>query len=204
MNPPQNQSGFTLIEMIIAVGIFVLVLQVVAGAYGRFVRVEREGIGQQEMQEDVRLFLQLFNREARTAFGNTYQRVVVPYPGIVFRNQENHCVVYYVQNGAIFRSDTAGDDRIAPTVAADVPCADFNIYNGRPHRRLTDARNTVVESLAFDAPYALPPFPSQDTLTQQGFIVVYLSVRSKGPDAELMQLQSTVTSRQLIPYPHTP
>lgn len=199
MTSPAKPTGFTLIEMIVAVGIFVIILQIVAGAYGRFVSIEREGIGQQEMQEDIRLFLQLFNREARTGFGNTFQPVIVP-KGLVFRNQENSCVLYYAAQGRIFRTDTEG---LNPAVAPDANCADQDLYRG-VHRQLTDGKNTVVENLTFEAvsaqPTSQPNVPAQGPLTQQGFIVVNITVRPNSPHAEVMRVQSAITSRQFIPY----
>lgn len=173
-----------------AIGILVLLLTVVTAAYGRFVGVQREGIGQQEMQEDIRLFLQLFNREARTAFGTTYQETTNP-PGIVFRNQESTCVFYAYDIGqkTITRAEA--------TPAADHPCADLGIYSTR--QRLTDRQDTVIADLRFEATAALTD-PTTSFLTQQGFITVYVSVHSAVDPSQPMQVQSTVTSRQFAPY----
>jgi len=186
-----TQSGFTLIETIVSIGILTVLLTVVAAAYGRFAGLQREGIGQQEMQEDVRLFLQLFNREARTAFGTTYQATTNP-PGVVFRNQEGRCVLYAFSavDGTITRAEA--------TPALDHPCADPAIYAAP--RRLTDRDNTVVADLTFEAVSAAPAWPASGPLTQQGFITVYLGTHSAADPSNVLQLQSTVTSRQFTPY----
>jgi prepilin-type N-terminal cleavage/methylation domain-containing protein len=197
-----HNKGFTLIEIIVALGIFVVMLQIVAFTYRRFVTVERQSIGQQEMQEDMRLFLQLFNREARTAFGNTYQAVIIPPgiigSGIVFRNQEGRCVRYAHEVTA----DTQFITRSEALPATDANCADLNLYNTANTRRLTDIENTFVEELNFHAVSAQPPFsvPAVTQLTQQGFITVRMRMRARAEQNEGTRLQSTITSLQTLPY----
>lgn len=190
MSSSPAPRGFTLVETIVAIGILVVLLTVVATAYGRFVGVQREGVGQQEMQEDVRLFLQLFNREARTAFGTTYQQTVNP-PGVVFRNQESACVFYTYDAGqkAVTRAEAIP--------APNHPCADLGIYGAG--RRLTDTQNTVIAGLQFEVVTASAD-PVTLLLTQQGFITVYLDVHPAADPTQPMPVQSTVTSRQFTPY----
>ncbi len=199
-NQTQTQKGFTLIEMIVAIGIFVVLLQIVAFTYSRFVGVERQNIGQQEMQEDMRLFLQLFNREARTGFGNTYQTIS---HGVVFRNQEGVCVKYEHDTAAhaLLRSDST--NKSESNLDASHDCADPIVYNAA--RLLTDSENTVIEELSFEAVAAQPPFlpppaPPVTQLTQQGFITVHMRIRAAADQTEGTRLQSTVASRQTLPY----
>lgn len=208
----KNQlSGFTLIEVVIAIAILLVVLQLVVGAYARFVRVERIGIHEQEMQEDIRLVLQLFNREARTGYGTTYQtNNLNPSASnartrLYFRNQESDCVKYeLIDNGpldkGLFRSDTAG--------TGTDPLADCAGVTYNTARRLTDAKATIITKLEFvPRPAKLfrpdpvgPPDPLR--LGEQGYIQIHLQVTSPPPSSgKPTILQSTVTSRQFIPYP---
>ncbi len=185
-------KGFTLIETVVSLGILVVLLTLVAGAYGHFIGVEREGVGEQEMQEDVRLFLQLFTREARTAFGNTYA-TLDNNAGITFRNQEGHCVRYRINSSAhtLERAEANPPD-------LDHHCADPVIYG--PDRTLTDSQNTVIVSAEFKAVSAKPEFPERSPLTQQGLVTVSLKARSAIDATDAIGLQTTVTSRQFTPY----
>lgn len=196
-------KGFSLIEVVVASGILLIVLQLVVGAYARFVHVERAGINEQEMQEDIRLVLQLFNREARTAYGTTYQAIVSPVThqpnGIVFRNQEGICVKYEhlaAPSFSLQRSDSAGLSDLF--VNRGHNCADPVIYNGP--QRLTDDTATEIVSLQFDARAAIAQAPPSFFLAGQGFVTVRLQVRSSAINNPVL-LQSTVTSRQFISYP---
>ena len=177
-----SAAGFTIIETIVAIGILSMVLAVVASSYGRFASVQREEIGQQEMQEDTRLFLQLFNREARTAYGSTYQKTAQP-RGIVFRNQERRCVLYAYDTGN--HSITRAEAEPAPTDS----CAGA-VYDQA--RRLTDVQNTIVTSVNFDV------YPA--TGEKQGLVSVQLQLHPAADPTNITHVQSTVTSRQIVPY----
>ncbi len=195
-----QSKGFTLIETVVALGILVLLLTLVAGSYGRFIGVQRDGIGQQEMQEDVRLFLQLFTREARTAFGNTYAILDQEntQDGVVFRNQEGHCVRYK------FNSDAHTLERAEANPAnLGEHCADPTIYG--PPRTLTDTKNSVIANARFEAITAQPEFvlntrPEKSTLDQQGLVTIQLEAHPAADQDDLLRLQTTVTSRQTTPY----
>jgi len=187
-----SMKGFTLLETVVSLGILVILLTLVAGAYGHFISVQRLGVGQQEMQEDVRLFLQLFTREARTAFGNTYA-ILDKGEGVVFRNQEGHCVRYRVNTAA-----HALERAEAYPPELDHHCADPTIYP--PDRVLTDEQNTVIADAHFDAISAEGAFPKRDPLTQQGLITVSLRVHSKADPTDPLHLETSVTSRQFTPY----
>jgi hypothetical protein len=175
MNAAARKTGFTLIE------------------------VQRGGIGQQEMQEDVRLFLQLFSREARTAFSNTYVKIENPPGGVVFRNQEGRCVYYAHATGA---GGAQSITRAEATPPLKHPCTDLGIYPAG--RTITDTKNTVIADLRFEAVSAKPAFSTTDTepkpLMQQGFVTVYLTTHPINEAGERLYLQSTVTSRQFTPY----
>lgn len=187
------KNGFTLLEMVFAMGIFVLLLLVITAVYGRFVSAQRLGISQQEMQEDVRLILQLINREARTAYGNTYEETNSP-PGIAFRNQEGQCVHYKFEaaDNSIMRAEASG---AAPPGAAPPSCRDTSVVIYAQYRRLNDKQNTIIEQLKFSAIKA-----DADLQVRQGLTTVYLSVHPAADPTQTMHLQSTVTSRQFTSY----
>src|SRR3989344_5353947 len=98
---PRDWTGFTLIEMLVAISIFSIVLLIMLGIFSRFVTTQRRGIGEFRLQEDLRLAIELFNREARTSYGST---LVHDGPAVLFRNQNGHCVTCRWHENALQRA----------------------------------------------------------------------------------------------------
>lgn len=194
MSKRTSQRGFTLIEILVAIAIFSIALLIVIGAYSRFVRSQRSSIGSQELLEDVRLTLEVFNREARTAFGSTYRLLEDGNAdGITFRNQNGVCVLYLLQDGVLVRNQ-------ATTAQQAADCSSLGLYNPADDAPVSDAGNEVViEELHFQV---TPAAVGGDTqLSSQGYVTVTMVIRpSTGTERDAISLQSTVTSRQVISY----
>jgi prepilin-type N-terminal cleavage/methylation domain-containing protein len=171
--------GFTLIELMVAVGLFSVLLLVGLGVFSRFVAVQRRAVGQQEVQEDIRLALQLFNREARTAYGDTYTTDVGG-SGVCFRNQEKKAILYFLKEGVVTRTE-------APNFETE--CSGISVDDTKA---ITDPL-TIVDTLTFRIGSG-----------QQRSITTVIKAHSanggaNSPDASI-HVQSTVASRQLRPY----
>jgi len=67
-----NIGGFTLVEMLVALMIFVIVLAITGGVYTTFVQKQRDQLGQQNVQQDVLNFFDMLEREIRTSYGETF------------------------------------------------------------------------------------------------------------------------------------
>lgn len=107
-------NGFTLVEMLVSLAIFVIVLAIVGSTYMTFVKKQREQLGQQNVQQDIQNFFDTLEREIRTGFGDT---VVVNSSGsLTFYNQEKVSVTYMQAGGKIKRREFGGS---ADTITSD-------------------------------------------------------------------------------------
>lgn len=193
---PRRPSGFTLIELLTAMAIFSILIILISGAFARFVLNQRREIAEQELQEDVRFGMEIFNREARTGYGNTY-RSGLDEPGttITFRNQSLNCVQYRFTEVPTGNTDNPRGliERAEIFEGAGGECDGADYPNPEP---LT-GNETDIESLAFVPQLAEE---GEDGLTRQGFITVIARVGSRNPSVAPLDFQSTVTSRQVTPF----
>lgn len=192
--------GFTLIELVVAMGIFAVMLLIVAGAFSRFVSTQRADVGEQELQEDMRVALEFFNREVRTAYGTTFETGTVDVDGtdqpfVSLRNQNGACVMY--------RRSAAGElERAMVAVDAGKSCSDpfhyipTTVGGVEPFSPLT-GEAVVIESLVFDVQAALQD--PAGNLVNQGLITVRLAVRPR-MQARVVRLQNTTTARQMVGF----
>jgi len=179
----RRNSGFTLIELVVAIGIFSIFMLIILGIFTRLVFSQRREIGEQELQEDLRLTLELFNREARLGFGETFEAGT---DAIAFRNQNGECVLYEVNGGRIVRDERAADSGLT--------CLWLDYDN---KEELTDNR-TIIEELNFIISPSTVDADSGDLL-KQGLVTVVVKARA-GSEGAVMRLQSTVASRQTQTY----
>lgn len=182
-----SARGFTLIELIVAVGLFSVILLIIVGAYTRFVTAQRRTIAEQQLQEDVRISLDQFSRDARTAYGNTFPTGQTT--AVTFRNQNNICVLYERSAiGQFTRTEAASPDVVA--------CDDPALYEPAAALSLTD-EGTVIETLAF---ISVPADHDSQFIHSQGYITITLGARARGKDDVTYTAQSTFTSRKVVPY----
>lgn len=185
MNKFSGKSGFTLIELLVAAGIFVVVMTIVVGLFSRFMLMQRRSIAENRILEEVRFALELFNRETRTAYGDTY---TPSGDGTAFlmRNQNGYCVVYRLAEGRIQRAEQntgtsiCSLEDVSQETFADVTGADIN-----------------VTQLSFDVTLAQV---EGDRLARQGFVTVSLSAQPLTQAIAPLVVRSSVTSRQIQPY----
>lgn len=203
MKPFTLKAGFTLIELLVAVAIFSIVLLITSGIFTRYVFTQRRDIGEQRLQEDVRLAFELFNREARTAFGDTFTAGSEG-DSVTFRNQNRQCVWY-----GVFAADAPTQEqtprlRLARVEAENVDltedCSNLDLYAAGDLEPIT-APVTHISSLSFEI---RPAVVDGEQLVSQGFITVVSSVNAAAKPGESMHVQSTVTSRQTRPYNTSP
>jgi len=181
MRQSVREKGATLIELLVTVSIFTILLIMVTGIFSRFVTTERRDISEKALQEDMRLAIELFVREARTGYGSTYAL----YPSalgqmVVFRNQNNDCVAYSLRDQALQRAEVHTSNR-----------CDSVLYTG--FSALTSTK-TLVDQLHFLLPQGIT---SGGQLAQQGFITLSIQARSQTTSIPPLEIQTTVTSRQL-------
>ena len=203
MNKPSaQQKGFTLLELVTAIGLFSVVIIITASAFTRFVDTQRREIDEQAFQEDIRLAMGLFNREARGGFGDTYLAETLVGPdgalgteddesSIFFLNQNLRCVRYFIRERQLFRNQSL-------TAGSHDNCTDIVHYDSINDRVLTGDDSTIltmsfrVQQSEVDCDNFVPP-----QVLRRGFITVLLEAEAAAKGNPL-QLQSAVTSRQAI------
>jgi prepilin-type N-terminal cleavage/methylation domain-containing protein len=187
MTPLRFKSihGYTLVELMVAIGIFSILFIVLMGFFGRFVFMQRRDIAEQRLLEELRFAMEIFNREARTAYGSTY----VPDntgKGIVFVNQEGQCVHYRLEgtHGRLERAEWRGTTDICRP-------ADDQEYTSLTSSKIT------LRDLHFTVTFAEQ---DEGMLTNQGFVTLTLEAEADNPTVMPLHVQSTITSRQTRPF----
>lgn len=180
-------KGYTLIELLIALAVFTIIIVMIAGLISRLVLIERRNIAEQAMQEDIRFAFEIFSRETRLAFASTFALADSSGSSVVMRNQNGACVNYRLRNGVFERAEVNAG-------GADCTGASF----GDRYAPLTSNR-IKIERLRFDLPDSV--FNQRDNrLDRQGFITLMLQAKGASAPTPPLDLQTTVTSRQVNVY----
>lgn len=180
----RQQQGFTLIEMVVAVSIFSIILLMVVSIFSRFINIQRHDIAEFRLQENVRLALEVFNREARLSYGNTY---AVQGTAVIFRNQNGACVTYRVAEKKFQRAERNNVDGVTCPIITD----------DQLFQSLHTAQ-TFFEATQFTAVSARVSGDGAK-LESQGIITMSAQVLSRG-SAKKVYVQNSVSSRQFIPF----
>lgn len=184
-----NNKGYTLIELMVALGVFSVVVIMISGLITRLIFIERRDIGEQALQEDLRFALEVFSREARLAYASTFALADGTGKSVVMRNQNGNCVNYRLndENGALERAEVS---------SGGVDCLGAG-FSGR-YAPLTSQR-VQFDFLRFDIPDSI--YNQGDArLDRQGFITIIMKARAKKTSTPPLELQTTITSRQVKSY----
>lgn len=180
-----QQRGTTLIEIVVAMSIFSIVLLLIVGIFSRFITIQRHDIAEFRLQEDVRLALEVFNREARLSYGATF---AAQGTAVIFRNQNGACVTYRIAGQAFQRAEAPGDGGggACPIITDEALFQSLH------------TSQTIFEGLQFTV---VPARVSGDgaRLESQGLITVSAQVGSSG-STKKVNIQNSVSSRQIIPF----
>lgn len=176
-------TGYTIIETVIALGIFSIVLLVISGLFSHFVASQRRDIGEKAVQEEMRFALELFSREARTAYASTFA-VTGTGEQITFRNQNGVCAAYRLQSNAWQRAESS----------ASGPCESqtYGVFGSLTTNKvqLTTLRFLIPANIS-----------SGSIMQRQGFISVIVTATPSFEAVPPLEMQSTITSRQIAVYP---
>lgn len=175
------RKGFTLIELMMAMAILVIMLTLSVTIFVRYIHNERREIAERALQEDIRFALELFIREARTAYASTYTTFDNGH-GIFFLNQKGECVTYQLRNRRLQRGTAAGPCVGSPTFAS--------------WEEITN-QTTILDSLIFQVPVGVT---AGGVMQRQGFVTIIVVAQSTTSAIPSLAVETTVTSRQVIPY----
>ena len=202
------KNGFTLVELLISIGIFSVFIVIVSGVFGRFVEVQRHSIEQGVLILEVQSIVEAFIKEARTAYGSTYIVNNVTGNRIAFRNQTGACVGYkigtVVANGISRKAFQRAEDTAGATVNCTVAALE-----GLEGVVFTPLSSNAIEitDIYFDTsisnascPLGSTCPPDDKKLDNQGVITFVITAKSTKGNIPPLTVQNTVTSRQVKPY----
>ncbi len=185
-----NQQGFSLFEMLVAITIFILLMLTATDIFQMMLKAQSKFISEQATQESMRFALEMMSKEIRFAKksngscdpGNLYpnNRIFTttesPAPAywsdLFFKNKNGDCVQYYLDNNRlkIKRIDSLGN----PTVNLNVTPDEIKIEN---------LKFAVIDNLVTALPGSL----------KQPLVTVSMDVTA--PGSRTIKLQTTISSR---------
>ncbi|TSC64568.1 MAG: hypothetical protein G01um1014106_65 [Parcubacteria group bacterium Gr01-1014_106] len=177
--PVPASSGFTFIEAIVSVAIFLVLIGTVAGIFSTFSRQQKQGITQATLLGEAQAAIEILEREVRTGFSNTFSGAGAAFS---FRNQNNVLVTYELADGRLMRR-AVPPDQATPVTPATVEIRSLEFVTRTPTIDLGAA-------------------PQVPILTgEQGRVTVRMRMCPTGIDTDqrCLQVQTTLTSRQYAP-----
>lgn len=182
-----HSRGFTLIEVVVAVGVFTLLIGTVMGVFVSLARGQRSGFAQTTILGDAETFLELLEREVRTGYGSTFGGGGSTF---TFTNQEGDAVTYSRVNTAIQRNAVS---ITSPAVAV----SELDFFPVQAARN----DNVLIGDPTDDF---LGGFADNDQGNRQGRVRVRIracprEVAGTDTDARCIFVQTTLTSRQYAP-----
>lgn len=125
----ENQAGYTIAEMIVAMGIFLILISIASGSFVRILRTQRETVSLLAANGNASLAMEQISREIRTGgafsnFGDEFH----------FTNSKNESVIYRL-NSSSGKIERSSDGVAFNEITADnvrVNNLDFILFNGTP------------------------------------------------------------------------
>lgn len=185
MTGEKHNKGFTLVELIVAVGVFTTAMLILTTAFISLGRAQTRQKDVQNLQNDVQNLFETIDREIRTGYGETFTSGT---NSLYFRNQDNKCITYWLDGGKISRSENSPDSCSENKTNGKVLTSSNDTFSDlsfviNPSGLRTENNNTVT--------------PSVKVLTAQSS--VQLSFKAcRGTNC--MNVRTSITSRQLAPY----
>lgn len=175
----RSSAGFTFVEALVSVAIFLVLIGTVAGIFATFSRQQKRGITQATLLGEAQAAVEILEREVRTGFSNTFSGSGSTFS---FRNQNNVFITYALANARLVRRVVPPDAILPVTpLTVDVQSLDFTVRTP-----------TVDLGAASQVPILTG---------EQGRVTVRMRLCPKGidDDQRCLQLQTTLTSRQHAP-----
>lgn len=186
-----KNKGFTLIEVLVAITIFSGILILLLSIVTHTTFIQKQQSGTQATQEEMRFALDLFNREARTGYGDTFVGTSTPLYAIIdFRNQAGNCVEYRYDKTK--KSLDRAEDRTDPDKACDTESV-YTDYTPLVSPKI------IIENLLFTVHKSQVDQTSK-TLTNQGFVQISIEAAAQASPDTVLHFQTGVTSRQTTPW----
>ncbi len=177
-----NKKGFSLMEMLLAISIFVIIVLSATRIFQLVVQGQRQAIAAYHVQENLKYFFEVMSKEVRMAkmdtAGDCYPTTAVDQlytaeeDNLYFKNFEGECVHYFIE-------EDNGINR-------------FKIQRGGRGGYITTS-NITINSLKYDIKSSV----SSGSQLEQPSVTVNLEAQAVASelDKSEMTLQTTITSR---------
>ncbi len=172
----KQEDGVTLIELIIALGLFALVMIMVTESFTKVLGGERSALASKYIQENMRNVLDTMGREMRSAAAATSTwccpvALTVfctssTVPAISFINSSGQCVTYSLrQDGAINRLQVQRGSLLGAGTTNDLTSNKINIQTFWVSATTTNT-STQLATVFFDVQASGKNTDNQDTMVQ--------------------------------------
>jgi prepilin-type N-terminal cleavage/methylation domain-containing protein len=167
------RKGFTMIELLVAVGLFAIVTSIAMGGFANALRTQRQSAGLIGANSNVSLVLEQISREIRTGYDFCVNGQNCPSLGeLSFKNAKKQVVTYCLDQGGIMRGTGPGG------------CGAAGI------QKIT-ADNVLVQHLEFYLDGNRPGDGRQPRIT----IAIGVSSKESGISGNVINLQTTLSPR---------
>lgn len=161
-NKHNNENGLTLLELLIALGIFGLVIVIIFGAFSAAILVERRIIALRNAGDNIRFAIESINREIRT--GNNFSGGDGSFS---FTNANGESVIYRVNNNTIERSSNGGA-AYASMTGPEITVDYIHFYvNGGPPNDGLEPRVTITIGISSQVGNQTASYKIQTTVSQR-------------------------------------
>lgn len=101
----KNKKGFTLIELMVAIGLFSIIMVIATGGFVRFLKIQRQSSAFTFVNNSLSSALEQMAKEIRTGKNFSTDGASCPSSGaaLSFVNSKGANATYYLENGAVKR-----------------------------------------------------------------------------------------------------
>ncbi len=157
-------GGYTLIEMVVAIAIFIVVLAAVVGTFVYLINSQRRAMAYQDVNDDVRRAVELIAREIRT--GKKYN---ISQGFLELVNQEEQTIVIALDNGIIRRSVSGGTPVDLTSGKTRVTVLEFSYEDKGGSYNTGDSVTVYIEAESNNPAAVIPALQIQSTLTSRDY-----------------------------------
>ena len=186
----KNKSGVSLIEIMLAVGIFVVLIGLTLGIFKSTIESQKSIISSQNTQESLRFLFEIMSKEIRSAkiadhgceafTGNSSGTEIYDTEAgnteLYFKNSNNECVAYYVDANddlIIRRHDGGANDISLAITPNDIKVTDLvfnvndNIIGALPDEKIQPYLTMKIELEAINVGAHKNPMIMQTTISSR-------------------------------------
>jgi len=183
MKSNKNKAGFTLLEMVIAIGIFVIFFILVLGIYSYSLRAEQSSTQLSKLQKEAQLIMEILTKKIRTS------KVYYDYYG-----GDIPVIDDYVETLALI--DKNNDITVFALKDSSIAVCSYGSCVNDEDFSVIPAQSVTVSSLRFFISPTDNPFSMDAPPTAYPKITIVIDLRhTQGDDERNLLIQETVPQR---------